>query len=102
MLTKKWCCRIGGGLLAVFGLIFGSNLGAARYGLGDEIFRFFGLSPWSNGDMGIHYTAFCGIFMICIGLYILGQGLEKQKRQWVWPGFILFWILLGAISHKFL
>ena len=101
-MRKEWCCRIGGGLLAVFGMIFGANLGADRYCLGDDIFRFFGLQPWSQGNMGAHYAAFCGLFMICIGLYILGQGLEKQKRQWVWPGFFLFSNLFCAFTKLFL
>jgi len=42
--------------LTLFGVLFGFKIG--DFCLGDNILNFFGLSSWSNGTNGIHYTVF--------------------------------------------
>lgn len=64
-------------LLFIWGLLFSISFG--EYGvLGDHTLRSMGLSPWSNGDTGLHYTIFYSLIFY-VAAFIVGY---KFKKNW--------------------
>lgn len=56
-------------LLCIFGILF--------FIFGDSIVRFIGLDPWSNGDEGLHYTAFYSLIFYIPAL-IMGYKFKND------------------------
>jgi len=52
-----------------------------RVVLGDTLFRFVGLPPWSENDQGLHYSAVLGIILTFIsGNLVIRHFRVKYKR----------------------
>ena len=64
-------------LLFILGLLFSFSFGTQE-AIGDHILRFIGLSPWSNGSSGLHYTIFYSLIFYVPGL-IIGY---RFKSNW--------------------
>ena len=56
-------------LLLMFGILFSFSWKNSE-AFGDTILRFLGLSPWSNGDTGIHYTVIYSLFFFIPALIV--------------------------------
>ncbi|TCZ69616.1 hypothetical protein E0485_23690 [Paenibacillus albiflavus] len=63
-------------LLFIFGILFSISFGN-RESFGDNILRFLGLNPWSNGDTGLHYTIFYSL-VFYIPALILGYKFKND------------------------
>jgi len=63
-------------LLIMFGILFSFSWKNSE-ALGDTILRFLGLSPWSNGDTGTHYTIIYSLFFFIPAL-ILGHKYKSN------------------------
>lgn len=65
--------------------------------LGDQALSSFGLSSWSNGTTGIHYTVFYGLLLL-IPAFILGirnpSDLFATAGKWVSGIMIVFFIII--------
>lgn len=64
-------------LLFVVGLLFSFSFGT-HGATGDHLLRFIGVSPWSKGDTGLHYTIFYS-FVFYIPALVVGY---KFKSNW--------------------
>lgn len=63
-------------LLFVCGILFSFSFdNGAAYG--DSILRFLGLSPWSNGNSGLHFTMFYAL-VLYIPALILGYKFKNN------------------------
>lgn len=63
-------------LLCIMGILFSFNLGKGVC-YGDIILKHIGLSPWSNGDNGTHYTVLYSLIFF-IPSYILGVKFKND------------------------
>lgn len=63
-------------LLCIIGILFSFNFGD-RVCYGDAILNYIGLSPWSNGNNGIHYTIFYSLIFF-IPASILGTKFRND------------------------
>jgi len=64
-------------LLFILGLLFSFSFG--KYGaFGDHLLRGIGLSPWSNGETGLHYTMFYSLILY-IPAWMIGK---RFKSDW--------------------
>jgi hypothetical protein len=65
-------------------IILGLLLGGTWRGvcLGDKLFVFFGISPWSNGTTGTHYVAMLALVPLLSGiaLFRLSQKYVRQDK----------------------
>ncbi|MBS4203526.1 hypothetical protein [Lederbergia citrea] len=80
-------------LLIIVGVLFSSTF--KKHGsVGDNILRFIGVNPWSNGDEGIHYTVYyAAVFYILA--FIVGY---KFKNDWgAKTGKILSIIMIALV-----
>lgn len=93
LLLKKDHKRIGIGsislLLFIFGLLFSISF-ANQEAYGDKLLRFIKLSPWSNGDTGVHYTIFYSLIFYIPALILgykfkndLGAKLGRTLSLWI-------------------
>lgn len=63
-------------LLFILGLLFSISFG--EYNFGDRILKSIGLSPWSNGDTGLHYTVFYSLIFY-VGAFIVGLKFKNDR-----------------------
>lgn len=63
-------------LLFLLGILFSVSFG--NYGaIGDKVLRVIGLSPWFNGDIGLHYTLIYSIVFF-IPAFIIGSTFKNH------------------------
>ena len=63
-------------LLLMFGLFFSMSFNN-KPAFGDHVLTFLGLSPWSRGDSGIHYTVYFALIFF-IPASILGYTFRND------------------------
>ncbi|MFD9624228.1 hypothetical protein [Peribacillus muralis] len=63
--------------LCLIGILFTFRFGD-KFCIGDIILNYIGLSAWSNGDSGIHYTMFYSIIFF-IPAFIIGNIYSNNK-----------------------
>ena len=80
-------------LLCIFGIYF--------FIFGDSIVRFFGLKPWSNGDEGIHYTAYYS-YIFFIPSLIIGYKFKNDFGAYLGRTLSLIAIIFILLSLFFL
>ena len=97
MITKRTLLknRIIGIILMIFGTFFGGTFGGSKISFGDKILSSIGISPWSDGSSGIHYSGLIGVICFLIGIGFLNSTLSQKARIWVWCGVILIYVILG-------
>lgn len=66
-------------VLIAFALIFGGTWWG--FCLGDNIFTFMGLSPWSDGTSGTHYVALFSLVPLFAGIFLLVSSKKNTNRQ---------------------
>lgn len=86
-------------LLFIFGILFSISFGN-RESFGDNIFRFLGLNPWSNGDTGLHYTIFYSLIFYIPAL-ILGYKFKNDLGAKLGKSLSLITIILLLIITLF-
>lgn len=94
-------------LLCIMGILFSFNLGN-RVCYGDIILKYIGLSPWSNGDNGTHYTVLYSLIFF-IPSYILGVKFKNDFGAKVGKIISLIMIIIiliifpifGAVGFKY-
>lgn len=86
-------------LLFIFGILFSVSFGN-RESYGDNILRFIGLSPWSNGDTGFHYTIFYSLIFYLPAL-ILGYKFKNDLWAKLGRTLSLITIILILLSLFF-
>ncbi|MFE4814634.1 hypothetical protein ACFQ9Y_26585 [Peribacillus simplex] len=85
--------------LCLIGILFTFRFGD-KFCIGDIILNSIGLSAWSNGDSGIHYTNFYSIIFF-IPSFIIGniyQNNKFAKAGKIISGFLSVLILLVLIT----
>ncbi|MBU3090762.1 hypothetical protein KPL35_01480 [Clostridium sp. CF011] len=65
-------------LLYVMGILFASSF-EDKVCYGDNILKFIGLIPWSNGNSGTHYTAFYSLLFFIPSVIVgyISVGIES-------------------------
>ncbi|WP_100012037.1 hypothetical protein [Lentibacillus sediminis] len=58
--------------------------------VGDRLLGFIGIPTWSNGNMGLHYTAIVAILLLIIGLFLLAK---RYSGKMIFIFFLVFTIL---------
>lgn len=80
MEKKTIMTRIISLLGAVFFVGFGSNIGDARFCLGDRIFAMLGLPAWSEGTQGLHYPGVIGLAGAAFCFYLFASTTQKPSK----------------------
>jgi len=85
-------------LLFICGILFSISF-SNGVSYGDNIIRFFGLNPWSNGNSGVHYTIYYSL-IFHIGALILGYEFKNDfgaKLGRTLSLIIIIFILISVI-----
>ena len=69
---------------ALFFLLFGANLGAGRFCLGDQILTGLGLPAWSKGTQGLHYPGIIALVGIVLCFYSFSATTKDPKKTTAW------------------
>lgn len=94
--TKKMISKLISVLFVIFAVIFG----AERDGncIGDRFLTMFGLKTWSDGTVGLHYTAVISLVFIMIAFVIYCSEEEKKTTaSWRFIAWVLVIFLLGSV-----
>ncbi|MFJ7469129.1 hypothetical protein ACIQWI_11245 [Peribacillus frigoritolerans] len=86
--------------LCLIGILFNFRFGD-KFCIGDIILNNIGLSAWSNGDSGIHYTVFYSIIFF-ISSFIIGNIYHYDKGAKagkIISGFLSVLIVLVLITN---
>ena len=85
---------------ALLFLIFGADLGPARFCLGDWILNRLGLSAWSKGTQGLHYPGIIALIGVAVSFCFFSITTKDPKKTTVWliAGSI---VLLYAVHYLF-
>lgn len=87
-------------LLFILGLLFSISFG--EYGaFGDHILKGIGLSPWSNGDTGLHYTIFYSLIFY-VAAFTVGYKCENSWGAKTGRILSLIMILLMLFLSSFI
>lgn len=87
-------------LLFTLGLLFSISFG--EYGaFGDHLLKGIGLSPWSNGDTGLHYTIFYSLIFY-VPAFIVGKRFKNNRGAKVGKTLSLIAIVLTLFSSLFI
>jgi len=90
MEKKTWIQRAASLAAALFFLLFGANLGAERFCLGDRILAGLGLPAWSKGTQGIHYPGILALIGIVVSFCFFSVTTKDPKKTTAW-------LILGSI-----
>ncbi|WHY84651.1 hypothetical protein QNH39_18615 [Neobacillus novalis] len=82
-------------LLLMFGILFSFSWKNTE-ALGDTILRFLGLNPWSNGEMGTHYTIIYSLIFFIPAL-ILGHKYKSNLGAKLGRNLSLIMIIPGLL-----
>ena len=82
-------------LLLMFGILFSFSWKNTE-ALGDTILRFLGLSPWSNGETGTHYTIIYSLIFFIPAL-ILGHKYNSNFGAKLGRNLSLIMIIPGLL-----
>ncbi|QQE77842.1 hypothetical protein [Alicyclobacillus sp. SO9] len=87
-------------LLLMFGILFSFSFdNGVAYG--DSILRFLGLSPWSNGNSGLHFTMFYAL-LFYIPALILGYKYRNNFGAKTGRVLSLIMVVLLLVATPFL
>lgn len=78
--------------LIILAFIFGVST-QSGFSLGDEIFWDLGISPWSNGQFGFHYTIIVSLILLIVGGITAKTEVPPRRIG----GLILFLIVLSPL-----
>ncbi len=87
-------------LLWVFGILFSFTFGN-QGALGDRLLEAIGLSAWSNGDTGIHYTILYSYLFFVPSLLLARQFRENLGAILGGRLSLLMCVWLGIMSLSF-
>ena len=87
-------------LLFICGILFSISF-SNGVSYGDNIIRFFGLNPWSNGNSGVHYTIYYSL-IFHIGALILGYEFKNDFGAKLGRTLSLITIIFILISVIFI
>lgn len=98
--TKKNLLRCFSVILAVFSVAFGVTWNKTGYCLGDEILTAIGLTPWSQGTQGTHYTALYALAMLFAALFLFASTTKNRQRtmRYLWVALAVIIVLLRLFS----
>ena len=66
-------------VLIAFAFIFGGTWWG--YCLGDNVFTFLGISPWSDGASGTHYVALFALVLLIAGIFLFAHSKRYTKTN---------------------
>ncbi|WP_051280440.1 hypothetical protein [Anaerovorax odorimutans] len=79
-------------LFVIFSIVWSFDFNG--FCIGDNFLNLIGLSPWSNGNIGIHYTVYYSIIFL-LPAYIIAKKFpdhflaKASKILSLWMGFFL-------------
>jgi hypothetical protein len=86
-------------LLVIFAIIWSFSFGLNGFCLGDIILSFLGMSAWSNGNSGTHYTIFYSLIFLLPAVplsFKYESDLFAKIAKWISTIFSLV-LLVGLI-----
>lgn len=87
-------------LLFICGILFSLSF-SNGVSFGDNIIRFFGLKPWSNGNSGVHYTIYYSL-VFHIAALILGYKFKHDFGAKLGRTLALITVIFTLISVIFI
>lgn len=94
---KKNVIRCISCVLLLFSISFGATKKNSGFCIGDNIFIYFGIEPWSNGYEGIHYPgviAIVGVFT-AVAVYALTTENKLRTLRRLLIGMMVLWAILN-------
>ena len=95
---KKIGCGTIAFLLVTFAILWSFSFGLNGFCLGDMVLSFLGVSAWSNGNSGTHYTIFYSlIFLVPAVLISFKYENDLFARLAKWISTIFSLVLLAGL-----